>query len=153
MDGVQKDITVGSVSFYQTDTVTGGQSLILTMQPGEEVAAYRRYYLASLPNNCCDGAATVQVTAMAQMEAVTIKVDTDYFVICNLPALKEECLSVRFDEMDSGNALQMSEYHHKRAIKLLNGELIQMLGKDKPAVNFAPWGSATLGRQAIGSLI
>ena len=55
--------------------------------------------------------------------------------------------------MDTPTAFQMAQVHHKNAIKLLNGQIVHHLGKEKIAVNFAPWGTATLRRQAIGTLI
>ncbi len=151
--GIQKDITIGSVTFYEVDQTTGDQRLVLTMEPGEETAAYRRYYLQSLPVNCCDNATTAQVTAMAKLDLIPVKVDTDYLLIQSLPALKEMCESVRYGEMDTPSSQQMAEVKRRNAIKLLNGQLVHYEGKDKPAVNFAPFGNATLARQWIGRLM
>jgi len=152
LTGVQKDITIGSVSFYEVDQTTGNQRLILTMEPGEEVANYRRYYLAGLPRNCCDGATTVQVTAMAKMELIPVKTDTDYLLIQCLPALIEMAESVRYGRMDESSNQQMAELKRRNAIKLLNGQLIHYEGKDMPAVSFQPFGSARLSRAGVGSL-
>jgi hypothetical protein len=42
--------------------------------------------------------------------------------------------------------------HIREAINLLNGELRHHLGKQRPAINFAPFGTAKLSYQRIGSL-
>lgn len=156
LTGLQKDFTVGQVRVFEVDTVTGTQRLILTMEPGEEVAGYRRYFLNGLPRNCCDPATnpstTVQVTALAKLELIPVSVDPDYLVIQNLAALKEECQAVRFGEMDDATSAGQASLHHKRAINLLNGELRHHLGKEMPAINFAPFGTAKLSYQRIGSL-
>jgi hypothetical protein len=154
--GLQKDFTVGQVRVFEVDTVTGVSRLILTMEPSEEVAGYRRYFLNGLPANCCGTTAplapTTQVTAMAKLALIPVAVDPDYFVIQNLVALKEECQAVRFGEMDDSTSAGQAELHHRKAIKLLNGELIHHQGKERPAINFAPFGTAKLSHQRIGSL-
>lgn len=156
LTGLQKDYTVGQVRVFEVDTVTGVSRLILTMEPGEEVAGYRRYFLNGLPRNCCGStdpaAVTTQVTVLAKLALMPVIVDPDYLVIQNLTALKEECQAVRFGEMDDSGSAGQAALHHRNAIRLLNGELIHHLGKDRPAVNFAPFGTAKLSYQAIGRL-
>jgi len=156
LTGLQKDFTVGQVRVFEVDTVTGVSRLILTMEPSEEVAGYRRYFINGLPNNCCGSTLpalpTTQVTAMAKLALIPVAVDPDYFVIQNLAALKEECQAVRFSEMDDSTSAGQSALHHRKAINLLNGELVHHLGKERPAINFAPFGTAKLHRQRIGSL-
>ncbi len=156
LTGIQKDVTIGAVQIYEVDAVTGDQTLISTMEPGERVAGYRRYFLHGLPRNCCDssvGATTVQVTAMAKLAFIPVVADSDYLIIQNIPALKEECQATRFAEMDDSTSASQSVLCHQRAMRLLNGELIHHLGKQRPAINFAPFGNAHLRRQMIGSLI
>jgi len=156
LTGLQKDFTVGQVRVFEVDTVTGVSRLILTMEPGEEVAGYRRYFLNGLPNNCCGSTApappTTQVTAMAKLALIPVAVDSDYLLISNIAALKEGCQAVRFSEMDDSTSAGQAALHHRKAINLLNGELVFWLGKERPAVNFAPFGTAKLSHQRIGSL-
>jgi hypothetical protein len=156
LTGLQKDYTVGPVRVFEVDQTTGVQRLLLTMEPGEEVAGYRRYFLNGIPRNCCDPAnpanTTVQVTAMAKLAFIPVAVDTDYLTIQNLPAMKEACMAVRFGEMDDAMSAGMNGVHSKAAIKLLNGELVHHLGKERPAINYAPFGTAHLGNQRIGYL-
>lgn len=157
LTGLQKDFTVGQVRVFEVDTVTGASRLILTMEPSEEVAGYRRYFLNGLPNNCCGSTLpappTTQVTAMAKLALIPVAVDSDYLLISNIAALKEECQSVRFSEMDDSTSAGQSALHHRKAINLLNGELTFWLGKERPAINFAPFGTAKLSHQRIGSLV
>lgn len=156
LTGLQKDVTVGDVKFYELDTTTQVQRLLVTMEPSEEVAGYRRYFINGLPKNCCDptnsGVTTVQITAMAKLAFIPVMFDPDYLIIQNLAALKEECQAVRFGEMDDSTSLNQAGARHAKAISLLNGELRHHLGKERPAINFAPFGTAHLGRQRIGTL-
>lgn len=153
--GIQKNTTYGRVSIYQVDPDDGESSLLVTMDPGEQVAGYRRYFLNGLPRNCCNGGdtETVQVTALAKLEFIPVAVDQDYCLIGNLPALKEECQSVRYGEMDNPSAQVLATQKHKEAIRLLNQELTHYLGRLQPAVNVAPFGNARLEHSFVGTLM
>lgn len=156
-DGFQKDFTVGTLSVYEVDQTTGAQTLLSIYQPGEQVASYRRYFINGLPHNCCDPTdednTTVQVEAMARLEFIPVAVGTDYLTIQNIPALIEEVQSLRYSGADTPQAKQFSILHHNKAIRLLNGELEFYEGKQQPAINFAPFGTARLRHQGIGQLI
>jgi hypothetical protein len=89
---------------------------------------------------------------MAKLEFIPATRDTDFLIIGNIPALIEECKSIRYSDMDTTAAPALAQAAHLRAIKLLNQELTHYLGQLNPAVNLAPFGTATLGRQMIGSL-
>lgn len=152
LTGIQKDVTVGPVQFYQMDPTTGTQTLLLTMEPSEQVASYRRYYIDALPRDCCNGqaaSAIAQVSAVVKLEPIPVQTDTDYLLLQNLEALTEECQALRYSKIDSANAAQMEAKCHARAIGHLKGELVHYLGKDDPAVNFAPFGSARLERLRV----
>lgn len=147
LTGIQKDITNGPVSFYEAELATGVQRLLLTMEPGETVAGYRRYYLNGLPRNCCTVPGTtnqVQVEALAKLELLPVVVDTDYLLIQNLEALVWETQAVRHGELDSSEEQRIGDAEHARAIRLLQGELVHRLGKILPAITFAPFGGAKL---------
>lgn len=163
LTGIQKDITAGPVQFFQVNPTTGEEILLLQMEPGEQTAFYRRYFLNPLPRNCCGFVAApcapvtsppqVLVTAIAKLELIPVAVDTDYCLIQNLEAIIEECQSVRYSEADTPGAKQMAQDRHIQAIRMLNGELAHYLGINKPAVDVAPFGSARLECQKIGTLI
>jgi len=158
LTGIQKDVTDGQVKFYQVDPDTGDEVLLLTMEPGETTASYRRYYLDSMPRTCCppsnsEDEDTVQVTAIVKLDLVPVVYDTDYLLIGNLEAIIEESQAVRYSEIDSTNSKQMTDYHHRNAVRLLNGEINHYLGSTQPAVGFKPFGSASLRKQRVGTLI
>lgn len=158
LTGIQKDITVGQVRIVSIDPTTGTQTTLLTMEPGEQTAWYRRYFLATLPNNCCrlpPGTVPqpVTVTAIAKLELIPVVTDTDYLLIQNLEALKHEAMAYRYSKMDTDSSKKLEAQNHLMAIRLLIGELRHYLGEDQPAVNFKPFGSARLSRQRIGSMI
>lgn len=157
LTGIQKDITLGAVQIFQVDPTTGAESLMLTMEPNEQVAGYRRYYLNNLPTNCCgittNTPTTLQVTALVKLELLPVYYDTDYLLFHNLEAIIEECSAIRYSEVDSVDAKKMALEKHQQAIRFLNGELAHYYGINTPAVNFSPFGSAKLERQAIGTQI
>lgn len=150
--GIQKDVTYGQVKFYEVDG-DGNERLILTMEPGETVASYRRYQIVGMPTCCCPTGSPLQVDAMVKLEYLPAAVDTDYLTpVQNLEAIIEECISLRYSTMDTPNAAGLAAKHHRDAIRLLNGELIHYVGKSRPAVSFKPFGSASLERVNIGML-
>jgi hypothetical protein len=164
--GICKDQTFGDVLLYQVDNTTGAQVLLSRYAPSEMTPSYRRYYIHQVPRGCgsvetpqspcITGSTTsglVGVTAMCKFEPIPVQVDTDFLVIGNIPALTEQCQAIRYSKMDEGNGMALTGPHHSRAIKLLQDEMRHYLGELQPAVNFAPWGTANLERQRIGSLI
>jgi hypothetical protein len=160
LTGIQKDVTFGQVQIFQIDPATGNQVLLLTMDPGETTASYRRYYFDHLPATCCPQSPAVpnpqglvQVTAMVKLDLIPVISDTDYCLLQNIEAITEEAQSARYSKMDSADAARLSQVHHINAVRFLNGELDHYLGKNSPAVGFAPFGSANLERQRIGTLI
>src|SRR6185369_13050934 len=150
LTGLQKDVTIGVVRFYEVDT-DGNERLILTMQPGETTAAYRRYQIVGMPKKCCIPCTSpLQIEAIAKLEYIPVAVDTDYLVpVGNLEAIIEECISIRYSIMDNPGAAQLAIKHHRDAIRLLNGELIHYEGALRLAVSFKPFGSADLARVNI----
>lgn len=155
--GIQKDATADPVRIYQVDPDTGDEVLLHTMEPGEETASYRRYYLDSLPQACCFSSAisetTVQVRAIVKRELIPVRVDTDYTLIQNEEAIIEEALAARYSTMDTPEAKRMEMQKHTSAIRLLNGELNHYIGKDSAAINIKVFGSARLEKQKIGSIL
>lgn len=154
--GIQKDASAGTIKFYAVDTATGDETLFHSMEPSELVAGYRRYYLNNLPCTCCPPATTaadpVQVKAICKLEIIPVAVDQDYLLLHNLEAVIEECKSVRFSDMDDAASRSQSAIHHLNAVRLLKSELVHRYGKDEPAVNFQPFGSAKLEQLNIGMM-
>lgn len=158
LTGIQKDITAGPIQIFQVNPSTGAQILISTMESGEQVASYRRYFFDKLPFACCPiPPATVPqpvvVTAMVKLELIPLVADADYCLIQNEEAIIEECQSARYEGIDNVSSKQMAANHHSNAVRYLNGELSHYLGLDQSAVQFKPYGSARLERQKIGTMI
>lgn len=160
--GIQKDETAGQVQIFEVDPTTNAQTLLLTMEPSETTAWYRRYYLDALPCGCCPATtpttptstcSDVQVTALAKLDLIPVKADSDYLLIQNIEAIIHECQSWRYSQIDTTPAKNMERYHHKQAIALLNGEIGHFIGSQEVAINFAPFGTARLEKQGIGLLI
>lgn len=162
--GIQKDVTNFPVQIMQVDPTTGAQVLLVTMQPTEKVAWYRRYFFNNLPFNCCtftgpnpcspvQPASSVQITAIAKLEFIPVVAQSDYLMIGNIPALIEEAMAWRYSSMDSAASKQLEAIKHRNAVRYLNGELSHYQGKDNPAVNLAVFGSARLSKQGIGTMV
>lgn len=154
LTGIQKDITSGQIQYYQVDPTTGEEALLLTMEPSETTASYRRYYFSNLPSACCpvpgQAEGTVQVKAIAKLDLIPVITDTDYLLIQNLEAMIEQAQAVRLMEADTVAAQQMAERHHQRAIQLLIGENSHWNGINQPAVGFFPFAS---DKAQIGQLV
>lgn len=151
LQGIQKDVTLGTIQFFSVDPVTGDETLIHTMDPGEQVASYRRYYFHNLPFSCCHTAITpsvqtIDIKAILKLELVPVNVDQDYCLLQNLEALIEEAKAIHFSDMEDAGAKSQAAVHHLNAVRLLISELRHYYGKDEPAVNFRPFGSARLNR-------
>jgi hypothetical protein len=151
---VQKPNTFGDIIVKQVDATTGEESLLARYTPDENNPSYRRYYIQALPRECCcSGETTVPVTAMLKYEYYPVNRVTDLVLIQNISALIAECESIRYGAMDTVQAQQLSAAKHQRAIMLLNQQLTHEYGKSMPAINVAPWGTAKLERQGIGTMV
>jgi hypothetical protein len=157
LTGIQKDVTVGAIQIMAVDATTGTQTLILTMEPSEQVANYKRYYFNSLPCTCpvsqgCITPQAIPIRAIVKLELVPATTDTDYLLIQSLEALIEEGQSMRMAGIDGMEAKTESFNRHKAAIQFLNGQLVHYVGKNNPAIQFSPFGSARLERVRIGMI-
>ncbi len=153
--GIQKDLTNGQIKIEQVDPTTGAVALLLTMEPSETVAGYRRYFLNPTPKNCCTTISpsnTLTINALVKLDLIPVMADPDYLLIGNLEAIIEEMKALRYSTMDTLNSKQMEQACHHQAVSYLNGELIHFQGRDKPSFTFRPYGSARLDRQRIGEL-
>jgi hypothetical protein len=157
LTGIQKDVTLGPIQIFQLDPNTGALVLLGTMEPGETTASYRRYYFDNLPSNCCpqppgSTAQPISVTALAALENIPVFADSDYFIIQNLEALIAEAQSVYYAAKEDAGSKAIAKERHKEAVGLLIGELTRYQGKNQPAVQFAPFGSARLERKRVSMI-
>jgi hypothetical protein len=150
LTGIQKDVTNGPVQLFQVDVALSDESVLSTMEPNEITAEYRKYLINGLPCNCCDTAVgTVQVTCQVRFDFVPVLSDSDYLLIQNVPALIEECQSIRYGRQDSASSMQLSGTHHIAALRLLMGQLDAYEGKINPAISVPIFGSDRLRRQPV----
>jgi hypothetical protein len=156
--GIQKDVTAGQVQVFQVDPTTGAQVLLLTMEPSETTAWYRRYRLDPLPWNCCHQPSNnpaenfVTVTAIAMLEHIPVVVDTDYLLIQSKRALTLEAQAIRMSRNDTPDAKAQAREYHLQAVRILIGECSRYMGKEDVAIQFKPFGSASLERAGVGTI-
>lgn len=151
--GIQKDETWGMIQLYQVNPSTAVETVLSSMEPKEGSASYRRYLLSGVPslnNACCNTAGgTVQITAQGRLDFIPVSNETDYLTIPNVPALIEECQSIRFSRIDDPNGATKMMLHHARALALLNGQCDKYLGKVNTAVKVPIFGSNRMTRQPV----
>lgn len=153
-DGIQKDPTQGDVILKAVDATSGQETLLSRYGPTEVNPSYRRYFFNGLPSCCFNTSMpAVTITALAKLEFQPVVRDTDQLIVGNIPALIRMALSVRYSRMDAPSAPGLEVKNYKMAIKLLNDELRHYLGELMPAINFSPYGTATLQKQLIGQML
>lgn len=156
ISNVQKDLTKGDVVLNQIDPVTGVESTIARYGPTEFNPSYRRYIITALPRGCCTAGtvtSTVTVTAVCKRECLPIYQDTDQLLIQSIEALVEECKAIRLAGMEDGDFIKQSEYHHQKAIRLLQNQIRHYEGEQSPAVTVNIFQGAPLENKLIGTLI
>lgn len=160
--GIQKDATQEQVQFFQSDPQWGTSSPILTMEPGELTAWYRRYYIHELPASCCPFVRPlqmnppskscgcpyprpeyVQVSALAKLALVPVVALTDYLLVQSAEAIIRECQALRMGRMDDSASQSKAIQYHNEAIRILIGQGISQEGKNNVSVNFNPYGRHT----------
>lgn len=155
ISSVQKDLTSGDVVLKAVNPTTGVEITLSRYAPDEIAPSYRRYQITRLPPNCCSTLTPgiVQITALLKYEYAPVVRPTDLLIIGNLPAILEECKSLRYADMDVLNGAQLEAKCHAKAIRLLNAELRHETGELSPSVNQAPFGRATLNLAGIGPMV
>lgn len=157
LSGVQKDVTVGDVQIQSTNInpQTNSPDLLLTMEPTETVAWYRRYYLHGLPRHCCpcpSQPGQVQVRVLAKLDYLPIVADTDYLLIQSLEALNLECQSIKMSGTQETAAQGLAANFHKSAIRMLIGQCTHVEGRNNPSINWRPFGSASLEKRRVSMI-
>lgn len=148
--GVQKDLTVGDVTLFQVDLATGAEVQLSRYAPNELTGAYRRYLLTSL-NRLPQP--IKQVEGIAKLEFVPVQNDTDYLLIGNLEALREECKAIYYGRKETPADKAFAKAAHAEAINLLNDELDHYQGRNKPAVAIDDFETHSMRRAMIGRMM
>lgn len=152
INAIAKDVTYEDVLLYAVDATTGVETLLARYAADETGPEYRRYYLDSLPSQCCNAVTPVQVVGLVKLAYVPVRQDSDFLLINNLISLKEECLAIKYNLCETETGYAIADRHHKEAIRLLNRELKTMEGPTTPAINVAIHGTAKLRNRGIGTI-
>lgn len=150
VQGILKDQTKGPVTIFAVDPSSLSQTQISSMETNETSASYREYLLDGLPFRCCNQPlGSVQVQAQCKLDFIPVVNDTDPLIIQSIPALLEECQSLRYSRMDSAQAPTLEAKHHARAISILAGQLDHFLGKVNTSISVPLFGSRPLRPQPV----
>ena len=147
---VIKPITDGPVDMFMYNPVGDTLLEMAHYQPGDTNPWYRhmrihRYGVAS--NTCC---CPTSVTILAKLAFVPVRTDNDLVLIDNLDALAMAMQAIK--QSDAYDHKQ-SEMAMMRAVHELNLDLRDKFPNDSVPVNVSPYGTASLSRQGIGSLM
>ncbi len=150
IDRVVKDPTNGPVHGYQFDGATLYD--LAHYEPSETNPEYRQMRIVGgcSPVNTTTGCCPSQITALVKLQFIPVQFDNDLIQIDNLDAL---AMMVQALNQNDNFDAQQSEIMTARAVKELNLELRNKLPIDTTVVNFQPYGTARLNRQAIGRLM
>lgn len=154
--GIEKPVTAGDVVLKSVDATTGVETFLSRFTPQETNPSYRRYYLHALPAGCCPcptNPCQAQITAMLKLEYVPTCRATDVLLIGSIPALKEECLAIKYSEQDTAASQQFAILKHRNAVRLLNEQLAHYMGTEMPAINVMPTPVIGLREMRVGSMM
>lgn len=128
---VIKDVTDGPVRLYEYNTTTAAVVRALAYyEPSETQPIYRRSFVPGITvrGTCCGSTTECEnkkITVMVRLQHVPVVAENDFFVIGNLPALKDMVQSIRAKEE---NRLADAAAFEASAIRELDGELAAYLG-------------------------
>lgn len=104
---VQKPITNCNVRVYAYDVPSGANVKALAIyEPDETAPMYRRYMVPGLDqmgtsqSDCADSVTCdqTQVDLLVKMAFIPVRLDTDYLIIGNLPALELACMAIQAEK-------------------------------------------------------
>lgn len=136
-----KPVTNGEIYVYERDEIAGTQRRIALYESDETRPSYRRSLVTGIGT---DSETYRTVTCMVKRELTELRVDNDFLLIGNLPAIKEMMMGVK--KRDDGN-LGAYEEHKREAFQLLDREASHYLGKGAGIpINgeFETWGAGEI---------
>ena len=108
----------GQVWLYERDTVAATSRLIGSYQYWETNPSYARYLFTGVFPPSGSGCPTVQVEVLAKLEYMPVRVDTDYLLLTNVPALKSMVMAVKqYEEAVSSDDLQRAATYEAAALR------------------------------------
>jgi len=120
---------------YEYDTDTDAVRMIGEYDYDETRPSFARYLIPSL------GSGTTLVEALVKLDFIPVRVDTDYLLIGNIPALKHMCMAIKAEEDKEYKTALLLE---AKALKALNDELSHYLGDGRtPSINVVGSGAVT----------
>ncbi len=145
---ISKPVTELPVDVFQYDPTTAQLFPMAYYEPDETEPMYRHSRIQNIRQRtaCC----AHPVDLLYKIEFRPVKYDSDIVQIDNSYALKVMVMGIKKGE--AGDAVG-EEVQAKAATKILNEQLRSKLPDDQIPVNFKPFGSADLRKQAIGTLI
>lgn len=137
--GIQKELTNGSLLVYEYDGSNAPGVLLATLAPWETNTEYRRSFVTHLPEQCCptpcapctptgDGCEpalpgcddAITLTAIARLEFIPVRVESDWLIIQNIAALKSEMRSIYYENRHEES---LAEMEHAKALRFLREEM------------------------------
>lgn len=131
--GVQREITNKSTALFESNFDTQIESPMADYQPDEIVPSYRKSRILHFGSNqrSCSGSSyggsptPYQIDCIIRLAHVPVRQPQDYFVLNNLPALKDASMAIKMDE-DAGPGAGAA--YMASAIRLLRQELKNFTG-------------------------
>lgn len=121
----------GQVWLYELDTVAATQRLIGSYQYWETKPSYARYFFpAILPQaQSGGGCTTTTIEIVGKLEYMPLRVDTDYLLVTNVPALKNMVMAVKhLEEAVSNEDIARATAFEATALRELDAEIDHYLG-------------------------
>lgn len=146
LTGVQKPVTNGNIRLYSYDIPSGANVKALAIyEPDETLPQYRKYLIPGLSgqsttsSECVDDCDQHAVDLLVKLAFIPVRLDTDYLIIGNLPALELACMAIEEEKNKQWAAAQIlwegnltNEYGNPErrngAIPLLESELANFNG-------------------------
>ena len=114
---LKKSKTKGQVFVYEASKE--GRRLVASLAPNQTISSFRRFKLSGYNNikHC-----PTQVIAKGRKRFVKVENADDEVLICNVPALQQILLSIRY-EKGRGDNPTLAAFHAQQAFSFLNAEL------------------------------
>ena len=131
LTGAQKEVTDGSIRLYEYNTSDSTQLPLAVYEPDETRPIYRRSLIAGLSKvKACAGTQDSTcdkktVTVVAKMAFIPVRVDVDWLLIGNIPALQLMCQCLRKEE---NNLWDDAQKYEAKAVQVLDEELQAFMG-------------------------